>query len=137
MQHRTFALKYVNGKLASKRLATSVRTAEPIAKILKYGTKKRPYSVPGADNLNWGALARCESGDNPRSVSSGGTYRGLYQFTIGTWESVGGHGDIIFHRQARSGRRGDSYYDVGFLGIEGVREVEDTIRELYEKTRAA
>ena len=43
----------------------------------------------------WAALANCESGGDPRSVSSGGTYRGLYQFTYGTWESVGGTGDPI------------------------------------------
>jgi uncharacterized protein YabE (DUF348 family) len=91
----TYALKYVNGKLASKRLAKSVRTAEPIAKILRYGTKKRPYSVPGADNLNWWRLAQCESGNNPRSTGGGGRYRGLYQFTLSTWHSVGGQGDPI------------------------------------------
>jgi hypothetical protein len=39
------------------------------------------------------AIAACESGGNPEAVSSGGTYRGLFQFDQGTWESVGGHGD--------------------------------------------
>jgi uncharacterized protein YabE (DUF348 family) len=96
VEHRTFALKYVNGRLASKRLAThSVRTAAPIARIIAYGTKPRPYSVSGADDLNWGALANCESGGNPQAVSSSGTYRGLYQFTLGTWHGVGGSGDPI------------------------------------------
>jgi uncharacterized protein YabE (DUF348 family) len=92
---RTYALKYVNGKLASKKLTASVRTEAPIAKILKYGTKKRPYSVPGADNLNWWRLAQCESGNNLRSTGGNGTYRGLYQFTLTTWHSVGGKGDPI------------------------------------------
>jgi uncharacterized protein YabE (DUF348 family) len=92
---RTYALRFVNGKLASRRLTASVRTVEPIAKILKYGTKKRPYSVPGADNLNWWRLAQCESGNNPRSTGGGGTYRGLYQFTYSAWHSVGGKGDPI------------------------------------------
>ena len=92
---RTYALKYVNGKLASKRLTKSLRTAEPIAKILKYGTKKRPYSVPGADHLNWWRLAQCESGNNPRSTGGNGRYRGLYQFTLSTWHGVGGQGDPI------------------------------------------
>jgi TolA-binding protein len=39
------------------------------------------------------AIASCESGGDPAAVSSDGTYRGLYQFDYGTWESVGGSGD--------------------------------------------
>ncbi|MFN2539951.1 MAG: ubiquitin-like domain-containing protein [Mycobacteriales bacterium] len=94
--HRVYNVRYVNGRLAAKVLAKpSVRTAEPVDEIIAYGTKQRPYSVPGADGLNWGALANCESGGNPRAVSSGGTYRGLYQFTLSTWHGVGGSGDPI------------------------------------------
>ena len=48
-----------------------------------------------------------------------------------------GRGDIVFHRQARSGKGGDYYYDTGFLGISRVREVEDMLRELYAKTHTA
>jgi Transglycosylase-like domain len=39
------------------------------------------------------AIASCESGGDPRSISSDGSYRGKYQFDYGTWASVGGHGD--------------------------------------------
>jgi len=39
------------------------------------------------------SIASCESGGDPHAVSAGGTYRGKYQFSYGTWESVGGHGD--------------------------------------------
>jgi hypothetical protein len=38
-------------------------------------------------------IAACESGGNPAAVGGGGTYRGLFQFTVGTWQSVGGSGD--------------------------------------------
>lgn len=38
-------------------------------------------------------IAACESGGDPTAVSADGTYRGLYQFDQGTWESVGGQGD--------------------------------------------
>jgi len=96
--HRTYTLTIVNGRLAAKRLSTHAVTAQPVDQIVTYGTKKRPRpasSVSGADGLNWGALARCESGGNPRAVSSGGTYRGLYQFTLSTWHGVGGSGDPI------------------------------------------
>jgi hypothetical protein len=50
--------------------------------------------------LNWPALARCESGGNPRAVSPSGRYRGLYQFSRATWRTVGGTGD-----PARAGSR--------------------------------
>lgn len=39
------------------------------------------------------SIAACESGGDPQIVSSDGSYRGKYQFDVGTWESVGGHGD--------------------------------------------
>ncbi|NHC13773.1 transglycosylase SLT domain-containing protein [Motilibacter sp. E257] len=45
----------------------------------------------GLDGLNWSALARCESGGNPRAVNPAGYY-GLYQFSVGTWRGVGGSG---------------------------------------------
>jgi hypothetical protein len=37
-------------------------------------------------------IARCESGGNPRAVSSNGLYRGKFQFSRGTWKAVGGRG---------------------------------------------
>ncbi len=39
------------------------------------------------------AIAACESGGDPSVVSADGTYRGKYQFSVSTWESVGGSGD--------------------------------------------
>jgi len=45
-----------------------------------------------------------------------------------------GRGDIVFHRQVQSGRRGDYYYETGFAAIENVREVEDKLRELHRMT---
>ena len=40
----------------------------------------------------WAALAQCESGGNPSIVSANGLYHGLYQFSVSTWQSVGGSG---------------------------------------------
>lgn len=37
-------------------------------------------------------IADCESGGDPRIVSSNGLYHGKYQFSPDTWESVGGEG---------------------------------------------
>ncbi|MDP9277593.1 MAG: transglycosylase family protein [Actinomycetota bacterium] len=50
--------------------------------------------LPGGVSLSTlNAIAACESGGNPHAISSGGSYRGKYQFDYGTWASVGGHGD--------------------------------------------
>jgi hypothetical protein len=38
-------------------------------------------------------IALCESGGDPRAISSGGDYRGKYQFDRGTWAAMGGSGD--------------------------------------------
>ena len=38
-------------------------------------------------------IAECESGGNPAAVSAGGTYRGKFQFSLGTWRALGGKGD--------------------------------------------
>lgn len=39
------------------------------------------------------AIAACESGGDPTIVSADGSYRGKYQFSFATWETVGGSGD--------------------------------------------
>lgn len=51
------------------------------------------------------AIARCESGGNPRAVDPTGTYRGKYQFDTGTWRSVGGTGDPAAAPEAEQDRR--------------------------------
>jgi hypothetical protein len=45
-----------------------------------------------AGDLDWAALARCESGGDPHITDPSGRYGGLYQFDAHTWHSLGGHG---------------------------------------------
>ena len=50
-------------------------------------------SVPSGDPVAILAqIAECESGGDPTAVSPTGTYRGKYQFSQATWESLGGTG---------------------------------------------
>ncbi|MCU1593295.1 MAG: transglycosylase [Frankiales bacterium] len=93
--HRNYKLLFLNHKLSKRILTSAHATAAPVTEIVAFGTKARPTHSASADGLNWAALARCESGGNPRSVSSNGEYRGLYQFSLGTWHGVGGSGDPI------------------------------------------
>ncbi len=54
-----------------------------------HGRRHRPLRIPAELRK----IARCESGGNPHAISSGGTYRGKYQFDRQTWRAIGGHGD--------------------------------------------
>jgi hypothetical protein len=42
--------------------------------------------------LNWTALAQCESGGDPLAYNPSGPYYGLYQFSLPMWQLVGGTG---------------------------------------------
>ena len=50
-------------------------------------------------------IAACESHSNPRAIGGGGAFRGKYQFTYGTWASVGGRGDPAAAPEAEQDRR--------------------------------
>lgn len=78
-----------NGEPVNWRVIKRTLVRDPHPRRVLVGRKA--YAVPGADGLNWGALATCESGGNPRAVNPAGYY-GLYQFDTGTWRSVGGSG---------------------------------------------
>ncbi|MCW2779255.1 MAG: Transglycosylase domain protein, partial [Frankiales bacterium] len=76
---------------AGRRLLREEREREPVSRVVAVGTRARPTY----GGLDWAALARCESGGDPRAVSGSGKFRGLYQFSMSTWRSVGGTGDPI------------------------------------------
>jgi len=88
----TYRLTWRNKHLVHRTLVDVRLRSRPVAQVVEVGTKQRQVS---ADGLNWPALANCESGGNPRAVSSNGAYRGLYQFTMSSWAGVGGSGDPI------------------------------------------
>ncbi|WP_017540224.1 transglycosylase family protein [Nocardiopsis halophila] len=64
-----------------------------------------------ADSLNWPALAQCESGGDPTAVNSAGGYYGLYQFSMTTWESVGGSGSPAEAPASEQTMRAKMLYD--------------------------
>jgi hypothetical protein len=59
----------------------------------------------GAASPQLAAIASCESGGDPASVGGGGAFRGKYQFTYGTWASVGGSGDPAAAPEAEQDQR--------------------------------
>ncbi|PRY15280.1 resuscitation-promoting factor [Kineococcus rhizosphaerae] len=103
----TYADLFRDGVRAEHTVTGEVVDVAPVQEVVQVGTKAKPKpvaapaaaassggggSVGGADGLNWGALAQCESGGNPSIVSSNGKYHGLYQFSPQTWRAVGGSG---------------------------------------------
>ncbi len=73
------------------------------------GANASPESY-GVSQSTLDAIAACESGGDPSAVSAGGTYRGLYQFDQGTWESVGGTGDPAAASPAEQSTRAAMLY---------------------------
>ncbi len=88
----TYSLRSVNGVKQKPRRTGEEIVREPVSRKVRVGTRPLPTSVTGADGLDWGALAACESGGRPNAVDPSGTYGGLYQFDPGTWRSLGGSG---------------------------------------------
>ena len=91
-----YRVTVVDGVEASREVLATAVTVPPVTEQVTVGTKPRPEVAPTADGLNWAALAKCESGGNPRAVNNSGPgYYGLYQFAVSTWRSVGGSGNPV------------------------------------------
>jgi hypothetical protein len=98
---RNIVLHGVATKGGDVRLATKAELRRSI-RVLKRASAPAP--APTA-NSRLEAIAACESGGDPTAVGGGGLYRGKYQFTYGTWQSVGGTGDPAAAPEAEQDRR--------------------------------
>jgi hypothetical protein len=76
-------------------IRASVRSIRAAERAKRRRQRRQVFaSLPaGVSMLTLEAIALCESGGDPTIVSSDGSYRGKYQFSYGTWASVGGSGD--------------------------------------------
>jgi resuscitation-promoting factor RpfB len=94
----TLRVTVVDGVETGREVLNTAVSREPVPELVAVGSKPRPAApaassnAPAADGLNWAALAKCESGGRANAVSSNGMYHGLYQFSVATWQSVGGSG---------------------------------------------
>ncbi|WP_411106954.1 ubiquitin-like domain-containing protein [Streptomyces sp. cmx-4-9] len=88
----TYSLRTVNGVRQKPRRIAEETVREPVTQLVRVGTRPLPDSVAGADGLDWAALAHCESGGRPSATDASGTYGGLYQFDVRTWQALGGSG---------------------------------------------
>jgi uncharacterized protein YabE (DUF348 family) len=88
----TYGVRTVNGVRQTPRHLRTEVVRQPEPRVVRVGTRPLPASVAGAEGLDWGALAQCESGGRADAVDPSGTYGGLYQFDVRTWHDLGGQG---------------------------------------------
>jgi hypothetical protein len=82
-----------------------VRSATKAELRRSIGVLKRAAAPAGASSPQLEAIAQCESGGDPTAIGGGGLYRGKYQFSYETWQSVGGSGDPAAAPEAEQDRR--------------------------------
>lgn len=108
----TYVQYLVDGEVTSSQLVRTEITTQPQDRVVEHGTAERPKPKPQPTSTTssssssssssggsggsvsgdvWAALAQCESGGNP-STNTGNGYYGLYQFSLPTWQAVGGSG---------------------------------------------
>lgn len=105
----------IAGKTTVETVVSTTRT-DATPRIVAVGTKKAQTHTPSEEHRSeqtstatpqdppqnpeanrsvsgdvWAGLAQCESGGNP-AMNSGNGYYGMYQFSLPTWQSVGGSG---------------------------------------------
>jgi uncharacterized protein YabE (DUF348 family) len=125
----TYVVLLANGKEVGRTLLSATVLKPAVNKVVAVGAKpalagtsassgRTPNggNVGGSvDSLNWPALARCESGGNPRAANPAGYY-GLYQFSVSTWHSVGGSGNPVDASPAEQTYRAKLLYKRGGAG---------------------
>ena len=82
--------------------------------IARRRAKPRPKPVVVPPHLQ--AIAECESGGDPTAIGGGGLYRGKYQFSVATWQAVGGSGDPAAAPEAEQDRRAIVLYNTSGPG---------------------
>ena len=81
-----------NGVPTSRRVISQHVLREPVARVVRVGTKTVAATTNFASGTTvWDRLAQCESGGNWATNTGNGYYGGL-QFSLGTWQAYGGSG---------------------------------------------
>lgn len=132
-----YAVKHVHGSRAPGRNirrygvrtshgthpATTAELRESIGTLHSMLAPSTRYLAPGAPPIppsqaatlraptggTLDAIARCESGGNP-STDTGNGFYGKYQFTLSTWQSVGGSGNPAQASEAEQDQRAARLY---------------------------
>ena len=88
----TYKIRFRNGEVVDTTVVKQRVLSEPVATIVKVGTKEAPAVANFASGGTvWDQIAECESGGNWAANTGNGYYGGL-QFNPDTWRSYGGSG---------------------------------------------
>lgn len=77
-----------DGKVVKTKIIRYLTIKPARAEQIIVGSKVRTVN-----DLNWAAVAQCESRGNPRSSNSANGYFGMFQFTLTAWKTAGGVGN--------------------------------------------
>ena len=102
--------------LLGDELSNPLHVAEAKRKLDVAKRRARPEPVAVAVPPHLQAIAQCESGGDPRAIGGGGLYRGKYQFSVATWQAVGGKGDPAAAPEAEQDRRAIILYNTSGPG---------------------
>ena len=83
--------------------------AERVVERRQRAAKRRRAAATVAVPADLEAIAACESGGNPATDTGNGFY-GKYQFTLSTWQSVGGTGNPAAASEAEQNKRAAMLY---------------------------
>jgi hypothetical protein len=83
----------VQARWSNRALGRAIRTLRKRIVRIRAELRARHAGLTPAVRALLGRIAFCESKGNPRAIGGGGSFRGKYQFTYGTWRAVGGRGD--------------------------------------------
>jgi hypothetical protein len=104
----------LNGPVASfhRAIRISLKRIRAAERAERRRERREAFAaLPGGVSLaTLESIALCESGGDPTVVSSDGSYRGKYQFSYGTWASVGGSGDPAAASEAEQDYRAALLY---------------------------
>ena len=90
---------------SNRGLRRAIRVMRKRIRSVRADLHDRRAGLTPAVRAALNAIAACESHGNPRAIGGGGAYRGKYQFSYGTWASVGGRGDPAAASEREQDRR--------------------------------
>ena len=102
--------------LVADDLEGGLAVHEATRKLRAARERANPEPEPVAVPAHLQAIAQCESGGDPTAIGGGGLYRGKYQFSVATWQAVGGKGDPAAAPEAEQDRRAIVLYNTSGPG---------------------
>jgi len=101
--HRVRTAK--QARWSNRGLQRAIRVMRKRVRSVRADLHDRRAGLTPAVRATLNGIAACESHGNPRAIGGGGAYRGKYQFSFGTWASVGGRGDPAAASEREQDRR--------------------------------